>query len=188
MGVVYEAEQRSLGRRVALKVLPQYRTDDPSHLERFQREARAAAMLHHTNIVPIFGVGEYNGVDYYAMQYIQGQSLDAVLREVKRLRGVKGAEPASGSLAGHSADLAASVAIELVSGRFEGQAAPAAAPVAMTASRCPPSWQGYCDQFPCSRLWSVLFHLVDPGPVGVFLLSERGPDRGAARRGARVCT
>src|SRR5271165_6497788 len=87
MGVVYEAVQESLGRHVALKVLPNHRMADPSQLERFRREARAAAMLHHTNIVPVFGVGEHEGVHYYAMQYIQGQGLDAVLREVKRLRG-----------------------------------------------------------------------------------------------------
>ena len=88
MGTVYEAVQESLGRHVALKVLPQFRTHDPNLLERFQREARAAAMLHHTNIVPVFGVGEHNGVHHYAMQFIQGQSLDAVLREVKRMRGL----------------------------------------------------------------------------------------------------
>ena len=121
MGIVYEAVQESLGRHVALKVMPQYRLHDPNQLERFQREARAAAMLHHTNIVPVFGVGEHNGVHYYAMQYIQGQSLDAVLREVKRLRGFKTAEPAPSSVAGGDPALAASVAIELVSGRFAGQ-------------------------------------------------------------------
>jgi eukaryotic-like serine/threonine-protein kinase len=73
MGIVYEAVQESLGRHVALKVMPQYRLHDPNQLERFQREARAAAMLHHTNIVPVFGVGEHNGVHHYAMQYIEGQ-------------------------------------------------------------------------------------------------------------------
>src|SRR5262249_17788513 len=57
MGVVYEAEQISLGRRVALKVLPRKVCGDPTVLERFRREARAAARLHHTNIVPVFGVG-----------------------------------------------------------------------------------------------------------------------------------
>ena len=61
MGVVYEAEQESLGRHVALKVLPEQRSPDPKQLRRFQREARAAARLHHTNIVPVFGVGEHDG-------------------------------------------------------------------------------------------------------------------------------
>jgi eukaryotic-like serine/threonine-protein kinase len=87
MGVVYEAVQESLGRRVALKVLPFHALLQPSHLERFRREARSAARLHHTNIVPVFGVGEHNGVHYFAMQFIQGQGLDQVLEELKRLRG-----------------------------------------------------------------------------------------------------
>jgi serine/threonine protein kinase len=58
MGRVYEAEQVSLGRHVALKVLPDKALLDPKHKRRFEREARAAAKLHHTNIVPVFGVGE----------------------------------------------------------------------------------------------------------------------------------
>ena len=86
MGVVYEAEQESLGRHVALKVLPGHALLDPRQLDRFQREARAAARLHHTNIVPVFGVGEQDGLHYYVMQFIQGQGLDAVLEELRRLR------------------------------------------------------------------------------------------------------
>src|SRR5262249_13535236 len=70
MGVVYEAMQQSLGRHVALKVLPAGDLGGAARLERFRREARAAARLHHTNIVPVFGVGEQAGVHYYAMQYI----------------------------------------------------------------------------------------------------------------------
>jgi tetratricopeptide (TPR) repeat protein/tRNA A-37 threonylcarbamoyl transferase component Bud32 len=88
MGVVYEAEQESLGRRVALKVLPPGALGDARHVERFQREARAAARLHHTNIVPVFGVGEENGTYYYVMQYIEGRPLDEVVRELRRLREV----------------------------------------------------------------------------------------------------
>ena len=61
MGVVYEAEQESLGRRVALKVLPAAPLLDPRQVRRFEREARSAARLHHTNIVPVFGVGEHDG-------------------------------------------------------------------------------------------------------------------------------
>jgi WD40 repeat protein/serine/threonine protein kinase len=75
MGVVYEAEQVSLGRRVALKVLPFAATMDPRHLQRFQNEARAAASLHHEHIVPVYGVGQERGVHYYAMQFIDGQTL-----------------------------------------------------------------------------------------------------------------
>ena len=86
MGVVYEAEQVSLGRRVALKVLPQRLGVDARLKRRFAREAKAAARLHHTNIVPIFGVGEHAGLPYYVMQFIQGLGLDEVLAEVIRLK------------------------------------------------------------------------------------------------------
>jgi WD40 repeat protein/serine/threonine protein kinase len=94
MGVVYEAEQVSLGRRVALKVLPRHAAGDPMSLARFQREARASARLHHTNIVPVFEVGEDGEVRYYAMQFIEGQSLDAVIDELRRLRSRSSAERA----------------------------------------------------------------------------------------------
>lgn len=86
MGVVYEAEQISLGRHVALKVLPQQVLLDASQKRRFVREAKAAAKLHHTNIVPVFGVGEEDGLQYYVMQFIQGLGLDEVLEEIKRLQ------------------------------------------------------------------------------------------------------
>ncbi len=85
MGVVYEADQISLGRRVALKVLPGHVVGDRKALERFRREAKAAARLHHTNIVPVFEVGQHGDVAYYAMQFIQGQGLDQVIDELKRL-------------------------------------------------------------------------------------------------------
>src|SRR5262245_4027271 len=75
MGVVYEAEQLSLSRRVALKVLPFAPILDPRHLQRFQNEARAAASLHHPHIVPVYAVGSERGVHYYAMQFIEGKSL-----------------------------------------------------------------------------------------------------------------
>src|SRR5262245_9706432 len=115
MGVVYEAEQLSLGRHVALKVLPAHGRLNPTYLERFRREAKAAAKLHHTNIVPVFGVGEANGVHFYAMQFIRGEGLDKVLYDVRRLRqqhgNVMGPEFAS--------TLGASVAHSLISGQFE---------------------------------------------------------------------
>jgi serine/threonine protein kinase len=85
MGVVYEATQETLGRHVALKVLPGTGLGG-THLERFRLEARAAARLHHTNIVPVFGVGESDGVHYYAMQFIQGQGLDVIIEELSRQR------------------------------------------------------------------------------------------------------
>src|SRR6266542_1345435 len=116
MGVVYEAVQESLGRHVALKVLPGGALGGPSHLERFKREARAAGRLHHTNIVPVFGTGECYGVHFYAMQFIPGQGLDAVLRDLRRLRRQRSGagEPAAQDKA--SAD--ASIARSLLTGTF----------------------------------------------------------------------
>jgi eukaryotic-like serine/threonine-protein kinase len=93
MGVVYEAEQISLGRRVALKVLPRQVSGDRMTQERFRREARAAARLYHTNIVPVFEIGQEGEVRYYAMQFIQGQGLDLVITELRRLRDRARSEP-----------------------------------------------------------------------------------------------
>ncbi|MCA9262498.1 MAG: serine/threonine protein kinase, partial [Planctomycetales bacterium] len=81
MGVVYEAEQLSLGRRVALKVLPFAAVLDQRQLTRFQNEARAAATLDHPHIVSVYGVGQERGVYYYAMQLIEGQSLAQVIAQ-----------------------------------------------------------------------------------------------------------
>lgn len=75
MGVVLEAIHQSLGRRVAIKVLASNLLGDTKHLARFRREARAAARLRHTNIVPVFGVGQSNDHHYYVMDYIDGMSL-----------------------------------------------------------------------------------------------------------------
>lgn len=87
MGVVYEAEQESLRRRVALKVLGANIASSPKLLARFRREAEAAARLHHTNIVPVFGVGEEHGVYFYAMQYIEGPPLSAIISELRKSTG-----------------------------------------------------------------------------------------------------
>jgi serine/threonine protein kinase/WD40 repeat protein/tetratricopeptide (TPR) repeat protein len=101
MGVVYEAEHESLKSRVALKVMhPRFRADS-KYLRRFHIEARAAAGLHHTNIVSVFDYGEQDGVCFYAMQYIRGQPLDAVLNDLRRLRH---AELALAEEAGHEAN------------------------------------------------------------------------------------
>src|SRR5262249_2023007 len=81
MGVVYEAERLSLGRRIALKILPFALPLDPRQIQRFKNEARAAAQLHHSNIVPIYSVGCERGVHFYAMQFIEGQTLAAVIDE-----------------------------------------------------------------------------------------------------------
>ncbi len=85
MGVVYEAVQRSLNRRVALKVLPFAAAMDPTQLRRFQTEALAAAQLHHTHIVPVYSVGCERGVHYYAMQFIEGKTLAEVIAERRRM-------------------------------------------------------------------------------------------------------
>jgi eukaryotic-like serine/threonine-protein kinase len=79
MGIVYEAEHRTLGRHVALKVLPSELSANEQALQRFQREAKAAANLQHGNIVPVFDVGQDNEFHYYAMQFISGSSLDQLL-------------------------------------------------------------------------------------------------------------
>src|SRR5215207_9780819 len=87
MGVVYEAVQESLGRPVALKVLARHAQLDPMRRERFVREAQAAARLHHTNIVQVFGVGEQDGLPYYVMQLIPGCGLHAVVRKWREQTG-----------------------------------------------------------------------------------------------------
>ena len=83
MGVVYEAHQVSLNRRVALKILPFAAVLDQRQIARFRNEAQAAAQLHHPHIVPVFAVGQEHGVYYYAMQYIEGKSLEAAIDELR---------------------------------------------------------------------------------------------------------
>jgi serine/threonine protein kinase/WD40 repeat protein len=122
MGVVYEAEQVSLGRHVALKVLAGPALVNPTYLERFRREAEAAAKLHHTNIVPVYGVGEHAGVHYYAMQYIAGEGLDRVLHDIRALRNQAPDGPASAGTV-----CAPSIAASLVSAHFAAPPPPAPA-------------------------------------------------------------
>src|SRR5437762_14031342 len=94
MGVVYEAEQVSLRRRVALKVLPFAGMLDPRQLLRFQNEARAAACLHHAHIVPVYFVGCERGVHFYAMQFIDGLTLATLVRQLRQPPGApEGARP-----------------------------------------------------------------------------------------------
>jgi tetratricopeptide (TPR) repeat protein len=87
MGVVYEAVQESLHRRVAVKVLAADFTSSATDRHRFQREAEAAGRLYHTHIVPVFGVGQHGQLHYYVMQYIDGVGLDAVLSELPAILG-----------------------------------------------------------------------------------------------------
>jgi tetratricopeptide (TPR) repeat protein len=122
MGIVYEAEQVSLGRRVALKVLTQGTMRDAKHKRRFEREAKAAAKLHHTNIVPVFGTGEHDGTPYYVMQFIQGLGLDEVIVELSRM-GSGGPSAAPGgpapSLARRDDVSAVMMARSLLTGEFQ---------------------------------------------------------------------
>jgi eukaryotic-like serine/threonine-protein kinase len=129
MRVVYEAEQESLGRRVALKVLSAGLLLDPKQVRRFEREAKAAARLHHTNIVPVFGVGRQDGHHYFVMQFIAGLGLDVVLDDLRRLRRGKveafpAAEPAP-MPSGVAAVTGVDVARSLISGRFDVGGPPA---------------------------------------------------------------
>jgi eukaryotic-like serine/threonine-protein kinase len=87
MGIVYEAVQRSLHRHVALKVMSLGSTRDPRHLQRFKNEAQAAAQLQHPHIVPVFAVGCEQGVHFYAMRFIEGQTLSEFIQELRRERG-----------------------------------------------------------------------------------------------------
>ncbi len=82
MGVVYRATQQSLGRTVALKILSGRWATDEVAMKRFRREAQAAANLHHTNIVPVYEVGEFDSHCYYAMQLIEGTSLDKLIADL----------------------------------------------------------------------------------------------------------
>jgi serine/threonine protein kinase len=97
MGVVYEAVQQSLGRHVALKVLSLPSLLNSAHLERFRREARAAARLQHSHIVPVFDFGAHDGECYYAMQYVPGLSLDLVAQALRQARAAAGARNARGA-------------------------------------------------------------------------------------------
>ncbi len=100
MGVVYEAEQVSMGRRVALKILPMAGALQQKQLLRFRNEVRAVAMLDHPHIVSVYSIGEERGVHFYAMQLIRGQSLAEVIQELQRGRAGEGT--LSGGLTGES--------------------------------------------------------------------------------------
>jgi serine/threonine protein kinase/WD40 repeat protein len=97
MGIVYEAVHVGLDRPVALKVLGAHAAPDSSGRRRFLNEAKTAAGLHHTHIVPVFDVGQVGGLCYYAMQRIEGSGLDRVLRHLRRDRNT-GAGSSTGGL------------------------------------------------------------------------------------------
>ena len=98
MGVVFEARQVSLSRKVALKVLSGRLGLTDQAVQRFRREAEAAARLHHTNIVPIYATGECGGTHFYAMELIDGPSLDQVIRAMSRSRAPSAAPGPSASV------------------------------------------------------------------------------------------
>jgi serine/threonine protein kinase len=107
MGIVYEAEQISLGRHVALKILPFQLARNPRAVERFQREARAVAKLQHPHIVPVIDCGEEDSVFFYAMQFVHGLPVSDVLDEVRKLQGTRAIDLAR--WAGQTTDLAISL-------------------------------------------------------------------------------
>jgi serine/threonine protein kinase len=107
MGVVYEARQVSLNRTVALKLLSGGLGLTPRAVQRFRREAEAAAKLHHTNIVPVYATGEEAGIHFYAMELIDGPSLDQVIRQMRQgASGTAATVTASGAGAARPPDLA----------------------------------------------------------------------------------
>jgi len=132
MGVVYEAEQESLERRVAVKVLPNRSFLDPKQHKRFEREARTAAKLHHTNIVPVFGVGNHGDCHYYVMQFIDGVGLDDVLGELRRIRETSsGAAGEDGTETCRRACAARSIARALWSGKATSEPGDSTPPAQM---------------------------------------------------------
>jgi eukaryotic-like serine/threonine-protein kinase len=107
MGTVYEAVHVGLDRPVALKVLGTHAAPDSSARRRFLNEAKTAAGLHHTHIVPVFDVGQVAGLCYYAMQRIEGSGLDRVVRHLRRSRPA-GVGPAGSSSLADAAAVASS--------------------------------------------------------------------------------
>jgi eukaryotic-like serine/threonine-protein kinase len=182
MGLVYEAEQVSLGRRVALKVLPGHVAGNREALERFRREAKSAARLHHTNIVPVFEVGRVGEAAYYAMQFIQGQGLDQVIDELARLSGTERPSGGAGSPGPTAAAPAPGIpeptlgriAESLLSGRFATEGAvpardilPAAVP-GLAATR----------PFTLDATHTPGFVLSDPEPAGAGPTAASGHSAG----------
>jgi serine/threonine-protein kinase len=92
MGVVYKAHEESLNRFVAIKVLGEHLSEDPTFVARFVREAQAAAALSHPNIIQIFFIGEDNGRHYFVMEYVSGKSLLAMVRAEGKIANPRAAQ------------------------------------------------------------------------------------------------
>ncbi len=123
MGVVYEAEQTPMARRVALKVLYPTVTSSPRAVARFHREAQAAGRLHHTNIVPVYSMGEERGVWFYAMEYVPGRPLHQVIEDLRRLRGTpRERMPTTPTTGGFGTDPGSREHYERIAGIFAGVA------------------------------------------------------------------
>jgi serine/threonine protein kinase/WD40 repeat protein/tetratricopeptide (TPR) repeat protein len=174
MGVVYEAVQETLGRHVALKVLPEHGRMDAGQLERFRLEARSAARLHHTHIVPVFDIGEHDGVHFYSMQFIRGQGLDVILQDLRRLRD---RVPAAGPAPTQGEALTLSVA--QAHGLLAGPTAVADVPLGEEATEAGPAPDDEAPVAPPGSPPSTeRSELIGP--------SEAGYYRSVARIGARV--
>ena len=168
MGVVFEAEQISLGRRVALKLLPSHARLDPKQVTRFEREARAAARLHHTNIVPVFAVGEENGLSYYAMQFIRGLSLDAVLDDLRNIEYKDAMRPGLGKSV-----VPAQAALELRTSSTAGQPNSSSTLSSDVAS-------DFSDRATDSRPGDIALELLTESPSGSSTTNHAGDDISAA--------
>jgi serine/threonine protein kinase/WD40 repeat protein len=135
--VVYRAEQISLGRQVALKVLPFAATLDAKQLQRFKNEAQAAAHLHHHHIVPVYAVGSDRGVHYYAMQFVEGRTIAALIHEQRQRAGLEAADPAAPRPPGLPASAAATTVAARVVELPNVPASAATPPPALTAEDSP---------------------------------------------------
>lgn len=116
MGIVCEAVQTSLERRAALKVLNPKWFQSQCDVQRFQRESRAIARLHHSNIVEVYGVGEQDGLHYFAMRYVSGIGVDRLIELLKQLMENGSAAPGASSGLGMEAKGSAVKAADLLDG------------------------------------------------------------------------
>ena len=194
MGVVYEAEQDSLGRRVALKVLPPHALTNPKQVRRFEREAQAAARLHHTNIVPVFGVGSEDGHPLLRHAVHPGPAAErGPGRAAAAPPGAgcgRGARHGEGRAADPTAPpTAADVARSLWTGGFAPAVGDPGSTDALLADRReqpkaePPRRAAGGRGRPQARLQRPGPARSAAGALGMAVLAERGPDRRAGGRG-----